>query len=310
VGDCHVIAMKTIVLIAALATLLPTVALAVKTGDVVVIKQDADMKVSGKVVGKVKAGEMWRVHGVRGAWVEVGEKTKGWVRTDNVLGEQEALEHVSKLIDEEPGEAKLWITRARMRMSTQGMRGEELLQRLQAAEADLREAQKQAPANGEVRYYQAQIDLRRNDVDSALTRLNEAIELSDKDARFFIDRGRLLLQQGRKREAMQDMEQVVTLKSADAWTYNNLAWWYATDYDSSVRDGAKAVKYATEACELTHYNNYAFVDTLAAACAEANDFPGAERWQNEAIKICNDPAQKRALEGRLKQYQLNQPYRE
>lgn len=291
-----------------LAILAPD-ALAIKSGDVVVIKQDADMKVSGKVVGKVKAGEMWKVHGVRGAWVEVGEKTKGWVRTDNVLGEQAALEHVTKLIDEEPGEAKLWITRARMRMSTEGLRGEELSQRLKAAEADLREAKKQAPANGEVRYYQALIELRKNELDVALVKLNEAIELNDKDARFFAERARLLTRNNRETEAMQDLEQVVALKGADAWTYNTLAWRYATDYDSSVRDGAKAVKYATEACELTHYNNYAYVDTLAAACAEAGDFPGAIRWQTEAIRICNDSSQKRGLEERLKQYRLNQPYR-
>ena len=299
-----------VIVIALHLACLPTSALAIKSGDVVVIKQDADMKVSGKVVGKVKAGEMWKVHGVRGAWVEVGEKTKGWVRTDNVLGEQEALEHVSKLIEEEPGEAKLWITRARMRMSTQGLRGEELSQRLDAADADLREAKKQAPANGEVRYYLAMIELRRNEPDDALAKLNEAIDLNDKDARFFAERARLLLRSNRETEAMQDLEQVVTLKAADAWTYNALAWRYATDYDSSVRDGAKAVKYATEACDLTHYNNYAYVDTLAAACAEASDFPGAIRWQTEAIRICNDPTQKRGLEEKLKQYRLNQPYRE
>lgn len=302
-----------IALIAALAILLgflPAAVLAVQKGDVVVIKQDADMKVSGKVVGQVKAGEMWRVHGVRGAWVEVGDKTKGWVRTDNVLSEQEALQHVSKLIDDEPGEAKLWITRARMRLSTQGLHGDELSQRLEAADADLREARKYAPASGEVRYYQAMVALRRADHEEALTKLNEAIELHKEDARYFAERGRLLMQSNRQKEAMQDLEQVVALKAADALTYNNLAWWYATDYDSAVRDGAKAVKYATEACELTHYNNYAFVDTLAAACAEANDFPGAERWQNEAIRICNDPTQKRGLEARLKQYQLGQPYRE
>ena len=307
--SCHKardVSFATLALLAAM----PAVALAVKTGDVVVIKQDADMKISGKVVGKVKAGEMWRVHGVRGAWVEVGEKTKGWVRTDNVLSEQEALAHITKLIDEDPGEAELWITRARMRMSTQGLGGQELVQRLEAAEADLREARKRAPANGEVRYYQALIALRRVDYDEALTKLNEAIELHDKDARFFAERGRLLLQRSRQKEAMQDFEQVVKLQAADAWTYNNLAWWYATEYDSSVRDGAKAVKYATEACELTHYNNYAFVDTLAAAYAETNDFVSAERWQNEAIKICNDSSQKRALEARLKQYQLGQPHRE
>jgi Flp pilus assembly protein TadD len=293
-----------------ISSLLIAPALAIKNGDIVVIKQDADMKVSGKVVGKVKAGEMWKVHGVRGEWVEVGEKTKGWVRTDNVLGEEAALEHVSKLIEENPGEAKYWIARARMRMSTLGLGNSERSQQLDAAEADLREARKQAPASGEVRYYQALIALRRQQLDDALQKLNEAIDLNDKDARFFAERGRLLEQRGKKTEAMHDLEKVVSLEAADAVTYNNLAWWYATDYDSSVRDGAKAVKYATESCELTHYNNYMFVDTLAAAYAESGDFASAERWQEEAIKLCSNSTQKKELEDRLKQYQLKQPYRQ
>jgi tetratricopeptide (TPR) repeat protein len=293
-----------------LTTTLATPAWALRRGDVVVIKNDADLKVSGKVVGKVKAGDVWRVHGVRGAWVEVGEDTRGWVRTDNVLTEQESLEHISKQIAARPADAKLLITRARMRLSPAAGRDSDSAQRLDDAEADLREALRAEPASAEAHYYLAQISLRRNDASEALRELNEAIELDDKDARFFAERGKLLELRNQKVQTMQDLEKVVALKQADATTYNNLAWWYATNPDSTIRDGKKAVKYATEACELTHYNNFAYVDTLAAAYAESDDFVSAMRWQSEAIRICNDPIQKRQCEERLKQYRLKEPYRE
>lgn len=296
--------------VAVLIALMPASALALKSGDVVVIKQDADLKISGKVVGKVKAGEVSRVHGVRGVWVEIGDKTRGWVRTDNVLSQEAALEHVGTLLKSKPEDAGLWITRARMRLSLQGVQEPELSERLAAAEADLAEARQRAPKNAEVPYYEALIALRRNEADEAMAKLDEAIALDPKDARWVAERGRQHLTRGERAKAMQDFEQVVSLKQADAAMYNNLAWWYATSNDSAVRDGKQAVKYATEACEVTHYDNYAFVATLAAAYAEDADFPNAIRWQEEAIRICNDPTVKPSLEERLKQYRLNQPYRE
>jgi tetratricopeptide (TPR) repeat protein len=288
----------------------PSLVWAVKPGDVIVIKQDAPLKVSGKVVGSVKSGEMLHVQSVRGAWVEVGEQTRGWVRTDNVLGQQESLEHIAKLLDDKPNDPALWITRAKMNLSTRGIREPELSRRLQAAENDLLEAARRAPANAEVRYYQAVIAVRRSQFDDALKKLGEAIELDSKDARFYAERGRLLQSQFRIVDAAEDYEQVVALGKANANMYNDLAWWYSTSNDSSLRDGVTAVKYATQACELTHYNNFMYVDTLAAACAEANDFPNAIHWQEEAIKICNDPTEKPACEARLKQYRLDQAYRD
>jgi tetratricopeptide (TPR) repeat protein len=240
--------------------------------------------------------------------VQVGEDPRGWVRLDNVLTEQESLNHINDQIAAKPDDVNLRITRARMKLSAQGGRGSD--ERIDDAEEDLREALRRSPTNAEAHYYLAQVNLRRNDVNEALRELSKAIELNDKDARFFAERARLLLARNQKAEAMEDYEQVVSLKAADANTYNNLAWWYATSPDSTIRDGKKAVKYATEACELTHYNNFAYVDTLAAAYAEINDFPSAMRWQDEAIKVCNDPIQKRQCEERLKQYRLNQPYRE
>ena len=54
-----------------------------------------------------------------------------------------------------------------------------------------------------------------------------------------------------------------------------LAWLRALAPDPAYRDGAEAVRLAIQACELTGYRKPVFIGTLAAARAEAGDFPSA-----------------------------------
>jgi tetratricopeptide (TPR) repeat protein len=94
---------------------------------------------------------------------------------------------------------------------------------------------------------------------------------------------------------------------------NSLAWLWATCPEAEFRDGAKAVEYATGACEGTNWENQAYVDTLAAACAEAGDFEAAVKWQEKAIDLLTDEEPPESLAGyeeRLKLYQSGKPYRE
>jgi len=94
---------------------------------------------------------------------------------------------------------------------------------------------------------------------------------------------------------------------------NGLAWLQATSPKDELRNGTKAIEYATKACELTKWKNVGYVDTLAAAYAEAGDFDSAVKWQKEAINLLTEkgPAERQAgVEERLKLYQSGKPYRE
>jgi serine/threonine protein kinase/tetratricopeptide (TPR) repeat protein len=89
---------------------------------------------------------------------------------------------------------------------------------------------------------------------------------------------------------------------------NAEAWKLATDPDPANRDGAKAVQLAALAAIKDHYNSHTYLDTLAAACAEAGYCDEAVMWQTKAITL--DPADEPSSEyrRRLALYRSKMPY--
>ena len=67
---------------------------------------------------------------------------------------------------------------------------------------------------------------------------------------------------------------------------------------------------ATTACELTQWKEFGYLDTLAAAQAEAGDFTAAVKYQQQAIAGATDASERKEITERLKLYRNNQPYRE
>lgn len=91
--------------------------------------------------------------------------------------------------------------------------------------------------------------------------------------------------------------------------YTNLAWLLATCPEKEFRNGKLAVRYATYACELTGWKQFAILDTLAAAQAEAGDFHEAIKIQSAVVYMA--PAdQRREFQSRLALYGGLKPYRE
>ena len=85
----------------------------------------------------------------------------------------------------------------------------------------------------------------------------------------------------------------------------------ATCSDASVRNGKEAVAAASKACELTGWSNWQFVDTLAAACAEAGDFKRAVELQEQALRTgAPIRSEQKAMQERVTLYKQSQPFRE
>jgi hypothetical protein len=70
------------------------------------------------------------------------------------------------------------------------------------------------------------------------------------------------------------------------------------------------VNFAQKAVAKTERKDPAILDTLAAAYAEAGDFPKAASTQREAIALCQEDKRKSDFTARLKLYESNTPSRE
>ena len=87
--------------------------------------------------------------------------------------------------------------------------------------------------------------------------------------------------------AIEDYEAVLAREPGSAGTRNNLAWVLATARDPRMRDGARAVAFASEAVRSDRQP--AWLDTLAAAHAESGDFARAVAVEEEAWRRSDPP---------------------
>lgn len=88
---------------------------------------------------------------------------------------------------------------------------------------------------------------------------------------------------------------------------NGFAWLLCTSPDDSVRDGGAAVEYARTACELTHWQSAACLDTYAAALADTNDFDDAVKWAEKAVEVAQDKA---LYQEHLNAFRSSHPWRD
>jgi hypothetical protein len=77
-------------------------------------------------------------------------------------------------------------------------------------------------------------------------------------------------------------EELVRSFPKSARAHQGRAWILATCPDGKYRDGRRAVTSATQACELTDWQEVSSLSTLAAAYAEAGDFQNAVMWEQKA----------------------------
>ena len=90
-------------------------------------------------------------------------------------------------------------------------------------------------------------------------------------------------ERGDHRRTVSAYREALKLDPTDGQALNGLARLVATCPNAKYRNGRLAVELATRACERAEWTEPSFMDTLAAAYAEAGDFGSAVYLEGEAV---------------------------
>jgi len=154
--------------------------------------------------------------------------------------------------------------------------------------------------------------------DKALEDFNASIKLESNAPESHWYRAICFYDHGDYKNAKADLERAVKLAvqrdSAEdkLESMDYLARLLATCPDAKIRDGARAVNLAQQVVDDPEGSKPFYLDTLAAAHAEAGNFSKAAELQTEAIeesKKILEPAQQSELTQRLELYRQGQAYR-
>ena len=185
--------------------------------------------------------------------------------------------------------------------------------RLEEAIEDLNNVTKLNPQFAAAYASRGAIRMQKGEIDQAIKDYNRAIKLDPHSVNAYTGRAGAYARKKEYAKAISDLEKLARLnpKKPDV-ALNSLAWFRATCPEARVRDGSKAIAAATKACELTDWKEWGYIDTLAAAYAEAGKFEKAIKYQKQALKmVSNDQGGVvQEAKDRLALYQQHHPYRE
>ena len=147
----------------------------------------------------------------------------------------------------------------------------------------------------------------KGEYDKAISDDNEAIRLDPRSATSYYNRGNSREAKAEYGQALSDYGEAVRIRPKYVSPWGARAWLEATCPDAKYRDGKKAVEDAATASQLTAGKELRTLETLAAAYAEAGDFPSAVMWQEKALELAPEKL-KRSVRFRLDLYNSGRPY--
>ena len=160
-------------------------------------------------------------------------------------------------------------------------------------------------------YQRGALYMQQHKWDLAMADFNTALKVSPSFFLASIKRAEVNQALGRYDKALAELTHIINLRPryhTDALARSDRAWLYATCPDPAFRNGKQAVADATAACKIDSWDNWDYIDTLAAAYAETGDFKNAIKFEEKALRKAGREDTKSA-QARLALYQQQRPFR-
>jgi tetratricopeptide (TPR) repeat protein len=148
--------------------------------------------------------------------------------------------------------------------------------------------------------------------EKAMADFDKALEIDPKLAHAYAFRGYVWSKEGHYNQALKDWDEAIRVAPDEPWGYYNKARLYAACESVGHRDGQLALENAQKACELSAWEEWIYIATLAAAYAELGQFDEAIKWQKKAIAMNKNPEERdrSQQQDRLNLYEAGLPFRD
>ena len=217
---------------------------------------------------------------------------------------REAAEHYRQALEIDPGHLKTYPALASV-LARQGNTSE--------AMAQYRRAVRAAPDNADAHYRLANMLITRGAKLEAIGEFREVLRIDPDHVRAGHNLATALRLSGRTPEAIEQFRQVLQRQPDFLPACNALAGILASHPDPRFRNGAEAVRIMKEVCAQMPTKNPAYLNTLAAAYAEANQFEEAVSVATKALNVARAQTNQKlaaAIEYRLALYRRDRPFRD
>lgn len=220
---------------------------------------------------------------------------------DAVAGRlEQALANFSKVIEMRPDYTDALFNRAEVYFE---------LEQYGEAVNDYSEAIRLQPNEAEFYARRGSANYQLRQLDLALADYDRAVQLAPLIAEFVVDRGDVFRATGQWEKAAAAYRQAISLDKQYGRAYQSAAWLMATCPDARVRDARLATEAAEKAISLDGDGDFVYLDTLAAAYANAVRFDEAVTAARRAIGTAPQRFRE-SLQRRLVQYRNHQPFRQ
>jgi tetratricopeptide (TPR) repeat protein len=214
---------------------------------------------------------------------------------------EEAIEQFSEMLKATPDNAPV-LVQIGIARALQG--------KTEPAVRALSEALRIDPANAEAHNSLGNLLAQQGKHEEAVRQFEEAVRLKPDHAAARNNLAISCKKLGRVDEAIMQYREALRLEPDSLQALNNLAWTLAAYPKAQYRNGAEAVKMATQACELTKYQNPIPLATLAVAYAETGRFQEAVSFAERAQEAAKgaQAALAERLSTMLEAFRAGQPY--